>query len=168
MPMTEESGLGEAALAASRRTPPAKRPWSELSDRERYGRTLRFAFTRVPYVVDLGVELVDWSVPDVVRVRLPYNSRMDNSGGTHHGGVIAALVDIAGSAAAWNGHDYSRGLRGLTVSLTVNFMDRAGENVIVAVGRCIRRGGKLSFIEVLVETEDGRPVATGSLVYQFQ
>jgi uncharacterized protein (TIGR00369 family) len=164
--MPEARKPGEPA-GASRDTGPTKRPWSELGDRERHGRTMDFTFTKIPYVVDLGIELLDWSMPDVVRVRLPYHPRMDNSSGTHHGGVIAALVDTAGSAAAWNGHDYSRGRRGLTVSLTVNFIDRAGESTLIAVGRCLRRGARLSFIEVSVEAEDGRPVASGSLVYQF-
>ena len=145
-----------------------KRPWDELTDREKHERTMYFSFSRVPFTVDLGAKLLDWSEPGTVKVRLPYSPRMDNSGGTYHGGVIASLIDIAGAAAAWNGHDYSKGRRGLTISMNVNFLDRGGNETLIAVGRCIRRGAQLSFIEIRVETEDGRQVATGSLVYRIQ
>lgn len=71
---------------------------SEL--RERHGKSLRFLFTRVPFTATVGLELVDWSEPDVA-------------------GAIATLIDTAGSAAAWNGHNYDIGTRGATVTMTV-------------------------------------------------
>jgi len=140
---------------------------SDSEQRERHGKSLRYMFTRVPFTVTVGLELVDWSVPDVAVVKLPHSQTVDNGGGTHHGGAIATLIDTAGSAAVWNGHDYDTGTRGATVSMTVNYTGGARGEAVIATARCVRRAKELNFADVSVLSESGRSVATGSVIYRI-
>lgn len=142
---------------------------SDSEQRERHGKSLRYMFTRVPFTITVGLELVDWSEPDVAVVKLPYGETVDNGGGTHHGGAIATLIDTAGSAAAWNGHDYDydSGTRGATVSMTVNYTGGARGEAVIATARCVRRAKELNFANVTVSSESGRSVATGSVIYRI-
>lgn len=135
--------------------------------RERHGKSLRFMFTKVPFTNLVGLELIDWSVPDVSVVKLPYSDAVDNSGGTAHGGAIATLLDVTGAAAAWNGHDYANGTRGATVSMTVNYTGAARGEAVIATGRCVRRAKELNFVDVAVVSESGRSVATGTVIYRI-
>ncbi|HTK67680.1 MAG TPA: PaaI family thioesterase [Pseudonocardia sp.] len=136
-------------------------------NRERHGKSLGFMFSKVPFITETGLELLDWSEPDSARVRMPYTERIDNAGGTPHGGAIATLIDTSGSAAAWNGHDYDKGARGSTVSLTVNYLGGARGEAVVATARCVRRAKELNFTEVSVATESGTPVAHGTVIYRI-
>ncbi|WP_068182983.1 PaaI family thioesterase [Mycobacterium sp. UM_CSW] len=140
---------------------------SEDEQRERHGKSLRFMFTKVPFNKVVGLELIDWSEPDVAVVRLPFSEAIDNSGGTAHGGAIATLADVAGSAAAWNGHDYEKGTRGATVSVTINFTGAARGEAVIATARCVRRARELNFTEVSIVSESGRPVASGTVIYRI-
>jgi uncharacterized protein (TIGR00369 family) len=140
---------------------------SDSEQRERHGKSLRYMFTKVPFTVTVGLELVDWSEPDVAVVKLPFSDTVDNGGGTPHGGAIATLIDTAGSAAAWNGHDYDLGTRGATVSMTVNYTGGARGEAAIATARCVRRAKELNFAEVSVVSESGRSLATGSVIYRI-
>ncbi|MGV0045015.1 PaaI family thioesterase [Mycobacterium colombiense] len=136
--------------------------------RTRHGKSLRYMFGKVPFVSALGLELVDWeSEEGRVVVRMPYTELADNGGGTPHGGAIATLLDTTGAAAVWNGHDYSRGTRGSTVSLTVNYLGSPRDEAVVATGRCVRRAKELNFATVDAVSESGRPVASAVLTYRI-
>lgn len=124
-------------------------------------------FTRVPFTQTVGLELLDWSEPDLAVVKMPFSPTLDNSGGSPHGGAIATLIDTAGSAAAWNGHDYNLGTRGATVTMTVNYTGTARGETLIATGRCVRRAKELNFTEVSVVSESGKTVATGSVIYRI-
>ncbi|MCX2934440.1 PaaI family thioesterase [Mycobacterium sp. CVI_P3] len=137
------------------------------ADRERHEKSLNFMFTRVPFTKFVGLRLVDWSEPDRAVVSLPYSETVDNSGQTHHGGAIATLIDVAGAAAAWNGHDYANGTRGATVSMTVNYVASGRGEAIQAAAHCVRRAKELNFVEVSVASESERIVATASLIYRI-
>lgn len=117
------------------------------------------------FIRSLGVEVERWS-PEEVALRLPFAERLTNDGKEYHGGAIGALIDTAGAAAVWAGHDFDKGLRASTVSLTVNYTGR-GEGDLLAIARCIKRGRDLSFSEIQVEDTRGVLVATGSLVYRI-
>ena len=117
------------------------------------------------FIASLGVEVDEWS-PDQVTLRLPFAEGLTNDGKEYHGGVIGALIDTAGAAAVWAGHDFDKGLRASTVSMTVNYTGR-GVGDLSAVARCFKRGRDLSFSEIHVEDAHGTLVATGSLVYRI-
>ena len=80
--------------------------------------------------------------------------------------MIASLIDTTGAAAVWAGHDFDKGLRASTVSMTVNYTGRAAGD-LVATARCVRRGRDLAFSEITVEDTHNTLVATGTLVYRI-
>jgi uncharacterized protein (TIGR00369 family) len=136
--------------------------------RGRHGKSLRYMFTKVPFVTALGLELLEWEEQeDLAVVRLPFLPLADNGGGTPHGGAVATLMDTTGAAAVWNGHDYERGTRGSTVSLTVNYLGTARDEAVLATGRCVRRARELNFATVEAVSESGRPVASAVLTYRI-
>lgn len=129
--------------------------------RERF----RDLFVSTTFIRSLGVTVEEWSVEGVA-LRLPFAENLTNDGREYHGGVIGALVDTAGAAAVWAGHDFDKGLRASTVSMTVNYCGRARGDLI-GRARCVRRGRDLSFAEIRVEDTEGTLVATGTLVYRI-
>lgn len=136
--------------------------------RSRHGKSLRYMFSKVPFVGALGLELMEWEdQPDRVVVRMPFRELADNGGGTPHGGAVATLLDTTGAAAVWNGHDYERGTRGSTVSLTVNYLGSARDEAVIATGRCVRRAKELNFATVEAVSESGRPVASAVMTYRI-
>jgi uncharacterized protein (TIGR00369 family) len=117
------------------------------------------------FIAGLGAEVQAWS-PEEVVLRVPFAERLTNDGREYHGGVIAALMDTAGAAAVWAGHDFDKGLKASTVSMTVNYTGRA-KGDLLAIARCVKRGRDLSFSEIRVEDPSGTLVATGTLVYRI-
>lgn len=109
-----------------------------------------------------GFEIVDFS-PDVVRVRAAFRPELSAHEKIFHGGVLATLIDTAGTGAVIAGHDYSLGTRLTTVSMTVHYLSVAPGEDIVAEGRCTRRGRSLNFAQVVVESDSGKRLAEGML-----
>jgi len=81
---------------------------------------------------------------------VPFAEHLTNDGREYHGGVIASLVDTTGAAAVWAGHDFDKGMRASTVSMTVNYTGRASGDLL-ATARCVKRGRDLAFSEIRVE-----------------
>lgn len=117
------------------------------------------------FIASLGVVVDAWSADEVV-LRVPFAEHLTNDGREYHGGVVAALLDTAGAAAVWAGHDFEKGMRASTVSMTVNYTGRA-KGDLVATARCVKRGRDLSFSEIHVSDPEGRAVANGTLVYRI-
>ena len=116
-------------------------------------------------IAGLGAQVQTWTEEEVV-LWVPFADRLTNDGREYHGGVIASLMDTAGAAAVWAGHDFDKGLRASTVSMTVNYTGRA-QGDLLAIARCVKRGRDLSFSEIRVEDPNGTLVATGTLVYRI-
>ena len=57
-----------------------------------------------------------------MRLRLPWDPSNITVGDMVHGGAIATLADLTVMAAAWCGAEAPRELRGVTVSMAVDFM----------------------------------------------
>lgn len=128
---------------------------------------LDYNMTGVPFNVKLKLEIVH-ADDSSAHVRMPYQDDVDNGGNTYHGGAIAALLDAAGGAAAWSGHDFNRWpARGSTVSLTVNFVGAGRTDDLIAKATVVRRAKELQFIDVLAETDSGGAVASGVMVYRI-
>jgi len=117
------------------------------------------------FIKSLGIVVDAWS-PDEVVLRMPFAEHVTNDGKEYHGGAVGALIDTAGAAAVWAGHDFDKGLRASTVSMTVNYTGR-GQGDLLAKARCVKRGRDLSFSEIRVEDTAGTLVATGTLVYRI-
>ena len=133
---------------------------------ERRAKSLRYMFSKVPFTTALRIELVEWG-PDGVVLRMPYTELVDNAGGTFHGGAVATLLDNAGAAAVWAGHDYSKGTSASTVSLSINYLGSGRGQELIARATCLRRARELNFVDIDVKGADGKPVANGVLVYRI-
>ena len=124
------------------------------------------AITGSPLGRLLGVVL-DHAEVDAVRVRLPFETRVTTIGDVVHGGAIAALVDVAATAAAWTDVDMSQSPRGTTVGFTVTFLVAARASDLVAHARVVRRGGSLVTIEVDVRDGGDASVARALVTYKL-
>jgi uncharacterized protein (TIGR00369 family) len=139
-----------------------------LSDEEQTARrqAARDFMLGTPYIAGLGVQVERWDI-EGVQIRLPFDARFTNDGNAIHGGAIASLVDTAGAAAVWAGHDFDKGHHAAMVSLTINYTGAARSTDLMAEATCVRRGRDLSFSEIRVSDPDGKLVATGTLVYRI-
>ncbi len=142
---------------------------TDNDQRTRHAKSLRYMFTRIPFVLALEMELVEWENEEGrAVVRLPVTELVDNGGGVPHGGAIAALLDVTGAAAVWNGHDYDRGTRGSTTSLSVNYVGAARDETVLATGRCVRRAHEINFATIeAVGENSGKPIATAMMTYRI-
>lgn len=109
-----------------------------------------------------GFEIVDFT-PEVVRVRAAFRPELSAHEKIFHGGVLATLIDTAGSGAVIAGHDYSLGTRLTTVAMSVQYLSVAPGEDIVAEARCTRRGRSLNFAHVVVSSASGKLLAEGML-----
>lgn len=140
----------------------------ELTDEEQLVR--RRAIVEVmgatPFLAGLGA-VVDRYEPDDIRVRLPFRADLTNDGAAYHGGVIASMIDTAGALAAWSNHDFHRGTRAATVSMTVQYVSAARHSDLVCDARTVRRGNELIFTEITATDADGKVVAHGVQTYRI-
>jgi uncharacterized protein (TIGR00369 family) len=127
---------------------------------------MRGVMVKSPYIASLGVVVERWE-PDGVTLRLPFDPELTNDGAVYHGGAVASLMDTTGAAAVWAGHDFDKGARAATVSMTINYTGAALHADLLADAVCVKRGRELAFSEIRVHDPDGKPVATGTLVYRI-
>ncbi|MGE0881207.1 MAG: PaaI family thioesterase [Acidimicrobiia bacterium] len=90
--------------------------------------------------------------PEGVELHLPYVEHLGAHAGIFHGGVVGALIDTAASAAVLAGHDFGRGSRIVTLSMTVNYLGSAPNEDAVAYARVTKRGGRVQYSEVKVRS----------------
>ncbi|MCC7075998.1 MAG: PaaI family thioesterase [Acidimicrobiia bacterium] len=121
---------------------------------------------RTPFIgwLDLRFETYE---PDDVVVRLPYREELTNDGTFYHGGVIAAAIDTAGAAAVWSNHDFDKGARASTVSISIQYVGAARRSDLVCRARCVKRAKELSFAEITATDQDGKTVAHALLTYRI-
>jgi uncharacterized protein (TIGR00369 family) len=135
------------------------------AQQEEWRARMRTVMVKTRFIASLGVTVDEWS-PAGVKLRVGFADHLTNDGREYHGGVIASLMDTAGAAAVWAGHDYDKGLKASTVSMTVNYVGRA-QGDLIASARCVKRGRDLHFSEIQVDDTNGTLVATGTLVYRI-
>ncbi|WP_433461905.1 PaaI family thioesterase [Spirillospora sp. CA-128828] len=145
-------------MTVTRPGPPSEQEQQELRAwfREHWERGVEFNR-------DCRMSVRRWD-PDGVEMALPFATRLTAHDGVFHGGLIAALIDTAGGGAVMAGHDFSRGSRISTVSLSVQYLAPAPGPEVVAHARCVRRGGRVHFSEVEVRRADGAVCARGQVV----
>jgi uncharacterized protein (TIGR00369 family) len=119
-----------------------------------------------PYLSWLGLGF-DRYEPDDVVMRLPFRAELTNDGTYYHGGVVAAVLDTAGAAAAWSNHDFNKGVRASTVSMSVQYVGAAKKSDLVCHGRVVRRGKELTFTEITATDATGAVVAHAVQTYRI-
>ena len=127
---------------------------------------IRDLMPTTPFIALLGLTFDEWE-PDRVVLRLPFDARFTNDGKVFHGGAIASLIDTAGAAAAWSGHDLSRGMKAATVGMSVEYLGATRQRDLVATAKALRRGKELIFTEIDVADSDAKPVAKAILTYRI-
>ncbi len=85
-----------------------------------------------------------------------------NAAGTVHGGVIAALIDIAITGAAKASVNDGVGTFGVTLSLTINFIRAAGPGRARCESAVTGGGSRTKFVDAKLFDSDGHLVATAT------
>jgi uncharacterized protein (TIGR00369 family) len=119
-----------------------------------------------PFLKGLGI-VFDRYEPDDVVLRLPFREDLTNDGVYYHGGVIASVVDTAGAAAAWSNHDFDKGARASTISMSIQYVGACKKSDLVCAARTVRRGKELTFTEITAADADGNVVAHAVQTYRI-
>lgn len=139
-----------------------------LSDEEQHRR--RMAVPQVmpaaPFMGWLGITFDEYT-PDHVVLRVPFRDDLTNDGVVYHGGVIASALDTAGAAAAWSNHDFDKGNRASTVSMSVQYVGAAKRSDLVCTAHTVKRGRELIFTEITACDADGKVVAHAVQTYRI-
>jgi uncharacterized protein (TIGR00369 family) len=104
---------------------------------------------------------------DRVRLRLPFRPQVTTVGDMVHGGAIAALVDVAATAAAWATPAATLQARGSTVGFSLNFLAPGRGQDLVAEAQLVQRGRSLCVCEVAVSDAAGTAVARSLVTYRL-
>jgi uncharacterized protein (TIGR00369 family) len=123
-------------------------------------------FTQTPFLGWLGIE-VDRYEPDDVSIRLPFRHELSNDGKTYHGGVVGTMIDTAGALAAWSNHDFDRGMRASTVSMSLQYVAASDGSDLHCEARTIRRARELIFTEITARDSTGKVLAHGIQTYRI-
>ena len=119
-----------------------------------------------PFVVKLGI-VAEVLEADGVRLRLPWDPTNTTLGDMVHGGAIATLADLTVMAAAWCGAPAPESLRGVTVSMALDYLAPARSTDLIGEGRVLRRGRSLVNCEADVRRADGELVAKAIATYKL-
>jgi uncharacterized protein (TIGR00369 family) len=123
---------------------------------------LRESMMQVPFHQWLRPEVTAVDGDEVViRLDLRPEFRRHPNDTAVHGGVVAALVDIAAHAAI-----AARTRHGVpTVDMRVDYLRMASGTSLSAAARILRFGRTLGLVDVSVQNDEGKVVATGRCVF---
>lgn len=144
---------------------PEKKALSEEQQRSRR-QAVKEAMPKTPFIGWLGLVFERYEPDDVV-LRLPFRHELTNDGVFYHGGVVASAIDTAGAAAAWSNHDFEKGIRASTVSLSIQYVGAAKRSDLICHARTVRRGKELIFTEITATDEAGKVVAHAVQTYRI-
>ncbi len=123
---------------------------------DRYQEAIREKRYPFPYAETLGMRLVKVE-PGYAELEIELDRRHRNTIGTVHGGVYASLADTALGIA--HGSLLGEGEISTTVDLQITFLRPLTEGAMRAVGRVIRHGRNLTYVECDVTDAEGRLAA---------
>src|SRR6185437_11673628 len=137
-----------------------------LSEDEQQSRRAAVAelMPATPYLAGLGV-VIERYEPDDVTLRLPFREDLTNDGTYYHGGVVASVIDTAGAAAAWSNHDFDKGARASTISMSLQYVGACKKSDLLCHARTVRRGKGLTFTEITATDVGGNVVAHAVQTY---
>jgi uncharacterized protein (TIGR00369 family) len=145
---------------------PNPRPPLTEDQQQRRRLAVRDLMPTTPFMGGLGI-VIERYEPDDVTVRLPFRADLTNDGTVYHGGVIASVIDTAGACAAWSNHDFNKGARASTVSMTVQYVGAAKQSDLICHARTVRRGKELTFTEITATDTGGAVVAHAVQTYRI-
>jgi uncharacterized protein (TIGR00369 family) len=118
----------------------------------------------MPFMRSLGVRIIRAGAG---RAELSLEVRPEhlNAFGNAHGGLVAALIDVAVGAAAAIGNDTLR--PNLTLALTTQYLRPApAVGMLVAYAQVRGGGAQVAFVDATVSA-DGEPIAIGTATLQY-
>ena len=126
---------------------------------ELWQRKARHFESRVHFNKLCNLRVSQWDDRQVV-MHLPHAEQLCNSTDGIHGGVVGALADTCGTAAALA----ATGADGFiaTVSMNINYLAAATTD-LTAVGVCVKPGKRIQVTEVSVTDANGRLVAKATI-----
>jgi len=115
-----------------------------------------------PYQRFLGI-VFDRVGDGEVAIRLPFRDEFLRADGSDwlHGGIISALIDIAGDYAIVT--KFNEGVP--TIDLRIDWLRPARAGDLVATGRVVKAGRRVSVADIEVHDADGKLVAVGRGLY---
>ena len=117
----------------------------------------------IPFNKHCRMEVRRWDA-EAVEVFLPYADMLSAHDGIFHGGVVSALLDTTASGAVMAGHDFAKGSRLTTISLSVQFLSVVPGEDLLASAWCTRRGRSVHFAQAQAcGAVSGKVVATGQV-----
>jgi uncharacterized protein (TIGR00369 family) len=102
---------------------------------------VRVAVASQPFMATLGVTVAH-AAPGEVDLELPFDERLTQQHGFLHAGAVAAVLDSACGYAAWSTAEDEADV--LTVEYKINLLEPAVGERVIARGRVVRRGGRLT------------------------
>ena len=119
-------------------------------------------FRTSPYHEFLGLEFRS-NEPGTAEIEMPFREELvsDPDVPYLHGGVIAALLDIAGDYAIAT--QLGRGVP--TIDMRVDFLRTAGREALLARARVVKLGRTLGVADAEALNEAGEIVAVGRILY---
>lgn len=98
-----------------------------------------------------------------VKLKLPFREELlgDEADSYIHGGVLAALIDIAGDFALITLH--GKGLP--TVDLRVDYLRPARKEDLFATATVVKNGRSLGIADIVLENAAGQKIAVGRGLY---
>ena len=129
-------------------------------------RSIAELMPKTPFLSSLGI-VFDRYEPDDVTLRVPFRADLTNDGTYYHGGVIASAIDTAGAAAAWSNHDFAKGSRASTISMSVQYVGACKQSDLICHARTVRRGKELTFTEITATDAGGATVAHAVQTYRI-
>lgn len=115
-----------------------------------------------PFMATLGVSVLHVA-PGEVDLELPFDERFTQQHGFLHAGAVAAILDSACGYAAYTAAEVE--VEVLTVEYKINLVEPAVGRRVIASGRVVRKGGRLTVCAGEAYAEDGderRLIATST------
>ena len=114
----------------------------------------------------MGVRLIKWS-PGYAEMHLPVSANLGNRTARVHGGVLCTLLDSVAGYSGLCSDDGAPPQRGLTLSLTTQFLDSVEGKVLVAKGYTERKGRSVYFTRAEVLMDDKVLLATAVGTFKY-
>ncbi|MCL4413212.1 MAG: PaaI family thioesterase [Actinobacteria bacterium] len=144
---------------------PAAKVLSE-EEQETYRSSVPSVMLKTPFLAGLNLSFDAYEHDDIT-LRLTFREDLTNDGTVYHGGVVAAVMDTAGAAAAWSNHDFNKGMRASTVSMSVQYVGSCKKSDLVCRARAVKRGKELIFTEITARDAAGNVVAHAVQTYRI-
>lgn len=138
---------------------------SEEEQRSRRQAVLEMMPT-TPFIGGLGL-VFEEVAGDAAVVRLPFRYDLTNDGTSYHGGVVASVIDTCGALAAWSNHDFNKGMRASTISMSVQYVGACKKSDLICRATAIKRGKELIFTEITATDAEGAVVAHAVQTYRI-